>query len=137
MRASLHSALAFPKLAAMSTRVFHYEGCSTCKKARAWLTAHKVAFTLVPIVESPPSKKELTQLIERSGKDARKWINTSGGSYRALALSEGKEAVLGWSKDELITRLAKDGKMIKRPVVVTDSHVLVGFDEASYAAAFE
>lgn len=121
----------------MNTKVWHYEGCGTCKKARAWLTAHKVAFTLVPIVESPPSKKELTQLIERSGKDARKWINTSGGSYRAAVEAEGKEAVLAWSKDELIARLAKDGKMIKRPVVVTDSHVLVGFDEAAYAAAFE
>ena len=121
----------------MNVKVLHYEGCGTCKKARAWLTAHTVAFTLVPIVESPPSKRELTQLIERSGKDARKWINTSGGSYRATVEAEGKEAVLAWSKEELIARLAKDGKMIKRPVVVTDSHVLVGFDEAVYAAAFE
>ena len=121
----------------MSIQVLHYEGCGTCKKARAWLTAHKLAFTLVPIVESPPSKKELKELIARSGKDARKWINTSGGSYRAAVEAEGKEAVLAWSNEELITRLSKDGKMIKRPVVVTDSHVLVGFDEAAYAAAFE
>lgn len=121
----------------MSIQVLHYEGCGTCKKARAWLTAHKVAFTLVPIVESPPSRDELKTLIARSGKDARKWINTSGASYRAAVEAEGKEAVLAWSNEELITRLSKDGKMIKRPVVVTDSHVLVGFDEAAYAAAFE
>ena len=106
-------------------KVFHYEGCGTCKKARAWLTAHKVEFSLVPIVEAPPSKKELAQLIARSGKPAKKWINTSGGSY------------LAWSEDELITRLASDGKMIKRPVVVTSTQVFVGFDEAAYAAAFE
>ena len=118
-------------------KVFHYEGCGTCKKARAWLTAHKVEFSLVPIVEAPPSKKELAQLIARSGKPAKKWINTSGGSYRDAVQREGKEAVLAWSEDELITRLASDGKMIKRPVVVTSTQVFVGFDEAAYAAAFE
>ncbi len=131
----MHPQRATSKLAPV-IKLFHYEGCGTCKKARAWLTANKVAFSLVPIVESPPSKKELKALIEKSGKDAKKWINTSGGSYRAAIESEGKEAVLAWSEDELLTRLAADGKMIKRPIAVTETQVLVGFDEAAYAAAF-
>ena len=130
----LHLSDATSKLAPV-IKVFHYEGCGTCKKARAWLTAQKLEFTLIPIVESPPSKKELKALIEKSGKDAKKWINTSGGSYRAAVEQEGKEAVAAWSEGELITRLSADGKMIKRPVVVTETHVLVGFDEAAYAAA--
>lgn len=119
-----------------SVRVYQYANCGTCKKALKWLDAHRVGYESLPIVESPPSLAELTALVKRSGLPARKWINTSGGSYRALVESRGKEAVEKLTDAELLALLAKDGKMIKRPVVVTAGAVLVGFAEPAYEATF-
>lgn len=120
----------------MTARVYAYAACSTCKKAEKWLTARGVAHTTIPIVERPPSLTELESLVNKSGLPARKWINASGGSYRALLAERGKDAVEALSDRELLTLLAADGKMIKRPVVVADEHVLVGFHEPAYEAAF-
>jgi arsenate reductase len=117
-------------------RVYQYPACGTCKKALKWLGAHGVAYESVPIVESPPSLAELTELVKKSGLPARKWINTSGGSYRALIESRGKEAVEKLGERELLTLLAADGKMIKRPVVIAGDRVLVGFVEEAYEARF-
>jgi arsenate reductase len=116
--------------------VYAYAGCSTCKNALRWLSAQGVAHETIPIVESPPSLAELKKLVRASGLPARKWINTSGGSYRALVLDRGKEAVEALSETELLTLLAADGKMIKRPVVIAGDTVLVGFAEPAYAKAF-
>ncbi len=118
----------------MKPRVYQYAACGTCKKALKWLDAHGVAYESVPIVESPPSLAELRALVTKSGLSARKWINTSGGSYRALVAERGKEAVEALSDEELLALLAADGKMIKRPVLVAGHDVLVGFAEAAYEA---
>ena len=115
-------------------RVYQYAACGTCKKALQWLGAHGVAYQSVPIVESPPSLAELTELVKRSGLSARKWINTSGGSYRALVENRGKEAVEQLTEGELLALLAADGKMIKRPVLVAGDQVLVGFSAEAYEA---
>jgi arsenate reductase (glutaredoxin) len=112
--------------------VLHYPQCSTCKKALKWLDAHRVAYELRHIVDEPPKKKELTTWVRASGKPVRKWLNTSGQSYRAL----GKAAVDAMSDAEVVDALANDGKLVKRPVVVVGDRVLVGFDEAQYAEAF-
>ncbi|MBK8936919.1 MAG: Spx/MgsR family RNA polymerase-binding regulatory protein [Polyangiaceae bacterium] len=117
-------------------RVYHYAACGTCKKALKWLAARGVACELTPIVEQPPSRAELARLIAASGLPPRKWLNTSGGSYRALVEARGKAAVEALTDAELIGLLAADGKMIKRPVVVAGERVLVGFSEAAYEAAF-
>ena len=116
------------------TRVWHYAGCSTCKKALKWLEAHGVEHESIPIVESPPSLAELKKLVDKSGLPARKWINASGQSYRALIESRGKEAVEKLTDAELLGLLAKDGKMIKRPVLAVGDVVLVGFSEPAYEA---
>jgi arsenate reductase len=110
--------------------ILSYAGCGTCKKALAWLAKHKVAVKLRPIVDEPPTAVELAGWIPKSGRDVRKWLNTSGQSYRAL----GKAAVDVMSEAELVTRLSEDGKLVKRPVLVTKKRVLVGFDESSYEA---
>jgi arsenate reductase len=110
--------------------VLSYAGCGTCKKALAWLAGHGVAVTLRPIVDEPPTPAELAAWIPRSGKTVRRWLNTSGQSYRAL----GKAKVDAMSDDELTALLTRDGKLVKRPVLVTTERVLVGFDEESYAA---
>jgi arsenate reductase len=112
--------------------VLSYAGCGTCKKALKWLSEHDVAVDVRPIVEAPPTAEELNAWVPKSGRPVRKWLNTSGQSYRALD----KDRV-GAAKDEEIMRwLTQDGKLVKRPVVVTDERVLVGFDEEAYAEAF-
>lgn len=118
----------------MARTLYAYAGCSTCKKAIAWLRDAKVAVDVVPIVERPPSAAALTKLIARSGLPAKKWFNTSGESYRTLVRERGKDAVAALDDAAITQLLAADGKMIKRPVLVTDDAVLVGFDEARYSA---
>lgn len=117
-------------------KIWAYAGCSTCKKALKWLEAHGVAHEAIPIVESPPSLAELKTLVKQSGLPVRKWINASGQSYRALIESRGKEAVEALTDAELLGLLAKDGKMIKRPVLAVGETVLVGFSEAAYEGQF-
>jgi arsenate reductase len=113
--------------------VLSYAGCSTCKKALAWLSSRGIDVELRPIVDRPPTEAELAAWIPRSGKPVRKWLNTSGQSYRAL-----DKAKVAAAKDaEIVRWLAKDGKLVKRPVVVAGTSVLVGFDAEAYDAAFE
>jgi arsenate reductase len=112
--------------------VLSYAACGTCKKALKWLEAHGIPITVRAIVDAPPTASELASWIPPSGKPVRKWLNTSGQSYRAL----GKVAIDAMSDAELVVALTKDGKLVKRPVVVRGDTVLVGFDEDAYRAAF-
>lgn len=113
--------------------VLSYAGCSTCKKALAWLRARGIEPVVRPIDLQPPTVSELRTWVKKSGKPVRKWLNTSGQSYRAL----GKAAIDAASDDRVQTMLSEDGKLVKRPVLVHGDTVLVGFDEAAYAAAFD
>lgn len=112
--------------------VLSYAGCSTCKKALRWLSDHGVEVEVRPIVDAPPSAEELNDWIPRSQRAVRKWLNTSGQSYRAL----GKAKVDAAKDEELVRWLTQDGKLVKRPVLVTSKNVVVGFDEAAYAKMF-
>jgi len=112
--------------------VLSYAGCSTCKKALRWLDERGVKYEVRAIVEAPPKPDELARWVPASGKPVRKWLNTSGQSYRAL----GKSKIDAASDADLGAWLAADGKLVKRPVVVTGRGVLVGFDEAAYTVLF-
>lgn len=112
--------------------VLSYSGCSTCKKALAWLAKHGVAADVRPIVDAPPTADELATWIPASGRPIRKWLNTSGQSYRVL----GKAKVDAAKDEEILRWLTQDGKLVKRPVVVAGKKVLVGFDEEQYAKTF-
>lgn len=112
--------------------VFSYAGCGTCKKALAWLDARGIAVEVRPIVDQPPTPEELERWIPASGKPVQKWLNTSGQSYRAL----GKAKVDAATDAQLRAWLAKDGKLVKRPVLVHGKTVLVGFKEEEWAALF-
>jgi len=114
-----------------SALVLAYSGCSTCKTALAWLVAQKIPHHVRPIVEQPPTGAELATWIPASGKPVRKWLNTSGLSYRAL----GKAKVDAASDAELAKWLAADGKLVKRPVLVRGATVLVGFSADAWSAA--
>jgi arsenate reductase len=113
--------------------VLAYNGCGTCKKALKWLDAHRVDYEVRPIVDEPPTKTELAQWIPASGVGVKKWLNTSGQSYRAL----GKDKISASNDAQIVAMLAADGKLVKRPVVVVGPLVLVGFDEDVYASTFE
>jgi arsenate reductase len=120
-----------PKPRAAKALVLSYAGCSTCKKALKWLAEHRIEVDVRAIVDEPPTAAELKAWVPKSGKPVRKWLNTSGQSYRAL-----EKDVVAAAKDEEIMRwLTKDGKLVKRPVLVSGEHVLVGFDADAYAEA--
>jgi len=113
-------------------RVFHYPRCSTCKKALKWLGEHGVAVELIDIVQEPPTKAELRQALKDSGVSLRKLFNTSGASYREGGFGERLPSM---SEAEAIDALEKDGKLIKRPLVVGKGLALIGFDETAYRDA--
>lgn len=109
--------------------ILSYAGCSTCKKALKWLSDRGVTATVRPIVDEPPTLKELDTWIPASGLPIRKWLNTSGQSYRAI----GKEKMDAASDDDLKKWLSEDGKLVKRPVLVVGKKVIVGFREEAFA----
>lgn len=104
-------------------QILHYAGCSTCRKARAWLVSRGIPVTERDIVGQPPTKAELARWIPASGLPVRKWLNTSGLSYRAL----GRERIAAMSDAQLVDALSRDGKLVKRPVLIADGRVLIGF----------
>jgi arsenate reductase len=111
--------------------VYQYGKCSTCRNALRWLTSHEVPYRSIDIVAAPPSAATLAQILERSGLPVSKLFNTSGQSYR-----EGnfKERLKGMSEKDALLALAQDGKLIKRPLLVSDALVLVGFDADVYTS---
>jgi arsenate reductase len=118
--------------------VLAYENCQTCKKALAWLDERGVAYRVRPIVEEPPTLDEIAAWIPSSEVPIRKWLNTSGMSFRAI----GKAKIDAASEAELTKWLAKDGKLVKRPVLVlgsakAPSRVLVGFKPEAWSEAVE
>ncbi len=115
-----------------TTRVYHYPGCSTCKKALKWLEQNGVAHERVHIVEAPPSAQELERLWRRSGKELRALFNTSGQSYREGGF---KDKLPSLSDAEALAALAADGKLIKRPLVDAGAAVLLGFREDEWRDA--
>ncbi len=112
--------------------VLSYAACGTCKKALKWFAERGIGIELRPIVDAPPSAGELAEWIPKSDRSVRKWLNTSGQSYRAI----GKAKVDAAKDEEIVRWLTMDGKLVKRPVVVTNERVLVGFDEDAYAKTF-
>lgn len=114
--------------------VYQYSKCSTCRNALRWLTAHGVKYDSIDIVTSPPSLSVLESVLSKSGLPVAKLFNTSGQSYR-----EGnyKERLKSASEAQALAALAKDGKLIKRPLIVSKQLVLVGFDPEVYASKLE
>lgn len=106
-----------------------YPKCTTCKKAKKWLESHEIAFTDRPIKEEAPTYDELKEWHQKSGLPLKKFFNTSGQLYRSLEL---KDKLPSMSEEEQFRLLASDGMLVKRPIVVTDRAVLVGFKEADW-----
>lgn len=109
--------------------VLVYRKCSTCIKALKWLEENKVAFEERPIVEQNPTYEELKKWYEMSGLPLRKFFNTSGLLYKEMQL---KDKLPEMSEEEQLQLLATNGKLVKRPLVVGDGFVLVGFKEEDW-----
>ena len=109
-----------------------YPPCSTCKKAKAWLDAHGIPHTDRHIVEDAPTAAELKAWHAASGLPLRRFFNTSGVKSRELGIKARLDA--GMTDGECYELLATDGMLVKRPVVVGDGFVLVGFKEAEWEA---
>ena len=106
-----------------------YPACSTCQKAKKWLTENNIEYTNRLIVEDNPTIQEITAWIPLSGLPVRKFFNTSGLVYKELNL---KDKLPTMSEEEQIALLATNGKLVKRPLVVTNNFVLVGFKPAEW-----
>jgi len=113
-------------------KIYHYPGCSTCKKAIAFLKRQNVTFEAIHIVESPPSKAEISEVAAKLGGDLKRMFNTSGEVYRELKL---KDRLASMGVSEQIDLLAKNGKLIKRPLLVSETTAMVGFRESEWEAA--
>lgn len=101
-----------------------YPPCTTCKKAKNWLDAKGVLYEARHIKENNPSYEELKLWYTRSGLPLKKFFNTSGQQYRALEL---KDRLASMTEEEQLRLLASDGMLVKRPLLITETAVLVGF----------
>lgn len=106
-----------------------YPKCSTCQKAKKWLEAKKISFEERHIVEKNPTKEELRSWINQSGYPVKKFFNTSGMKYRELELSK---KLPDMSLEEQLEILASDGMLVKRPLLITDEKICVGFKEKEW-----
>lgn len=101
-----------------------YPKCSTCQKAKRFLDEHHIHYIQRHIVENPPTVEELREWLNTSDISVNKLWNTSGVKYRTLKL---KERISSMSLDEALQLLADDGMLIKRPLLITNHNMLVGF----------
>ena len=108
----------------------HYPKCSTCQKAKKWLDENDVKYTERHIVEENPSYDELKEWYIKSGLPLKKFFNTSGMIYREMQL---KDKLAEMSEEEQLKLLATNGMLVKRPLVVDNGAVLVGFKEAEWS----
>ena len=109
-----------------------YPERTTCQKARKWLEAQNIAFALRHIRDDPPTAAELRDWHGRSCLPLKKFFNTSGLKCKELGL---KDKLPGMSEEEQLALLSSDGMLVKRPILVGDDFVLVGFRETEWAAA--
>lgn len=116
----------------MALTVYQYPKCSTCRKALKWLDAKGIEYKSIDIVSAPPSRATLSRALKQSGQGLRALFNTSGESYRAGGY---KDKLPNMSEADALRDLAADGKLIKRPLLIGEEQVLVGFDEKAWASA--
>ena len=112
-------------------KVLVYRKCSTCLKALKWLEVNQVVFDERPIKEENPSYEELKAWYEMSGLPLKKFFNTSGMLYKEMKL---KDQLPQMSEDEQLKLLATNGMLVKRPLLVTEDKMSVGFKEDEWSS---
>lgn len=109
--------------------LLHYPKCTTCQKAKKWLDEHLISYELRDIKEQNPTREELKCWYEKSNMELKKFFNTRGLLYKSGNL---KEKLPRMTQEEQLDLLASDGMLVKRPLLVTEERILVGFREALY-----
>ena len=109
-----------------------YPKCTTCQKAQKWLDENHIEYAFRDIKLDKPTLEELTNWHKKSGLLLKKFFNTSGLLYKSLDL---KNKLPTMTEDEMLMLLANDGMLVKRPLLVGDDFVLVGFKEAEWSAS--
>lgn len=117
----------------MSVKYYQYPRCGTCRKATKWLQEKGISVESIDITEHPPGKDELNEMLGYVDGNIRKLFNTSGIQYRELKI---KDRLPTMSNAEAIDLLAGNGKLIKRPFVLTANGGTVGFKEADWEKLF-
>lgn len=108
-----------------------YPKCTTCQKARKWLDENGIEYEFRDIKTENPTLEELTAWYKRSGLPLRRFFNTSGLLYKSMEL---KAKLPNMTEDEMLSLLATDGMLVKRPLAIGDDFVLVGFKEVDWEA---
>ena len=106
-----------------------YPKCTTCQRAKKWLDDNGIEYEMRDIKLDNPTQDELISWYAKSALPLRKFFNTSGLLYKSLSL---KDRLPSMSDDEMLKLLSTDGMLVKRPLLVTDSYVLVGFNEEKW-----
>ena len=113
----------------MSVLYLEYPKCSTCKKAKKWLEQNNITFEDRNIAEQNPTKEELKVWHQKSGMPLKKFFNTSGLVYKELAL---KDKLKDMTEEEQYAILSTNGMLVKRPLIITENSILIGFKEAEW-----
>ncbi len=111
-------------------KFYGYNKCNTCRKAKVWLEKRGKKLEDIDITTSPPSLSDLSVYLKKSGRDLKDFLNKSGLQYRALNM---KDKVKTLSESQILGMLAKEGRLIKRPIVTDGKTVTLGFDEKEFA----
>ena len=107
---------------------FSYSKCSTCRKAIKWLKSKNLEFHLIDIVKKPPLINYLNLALEQYFDDKKRIFNTRGKAFKNLNLD-----IYGLSREEIIQLLLSDGKLIKRPFLIFEEKIILGFNETEYS----
>ncbi len=114
----------------MMARVYQYNKCSTCAKALKFLDSNKISYESIPILEHPPTlteRRKMLDFLKKRSFTFKNLFNTSGLQYRELKISEQLKA--GLAEKDALQLLSKNGKLIKRPFLLTEKNGCVGFDQ--------
>ena len=106
-----------------------YSKCSTCQKAKRWLDENQISYRLRDIKTDNPTVDELTAWYKISDLPLKKLFNTSGLLYKSMGL---KDKLSGMTEEEMLCLLSTDGMLVKRPILVGEDFILVGFKEAEW-----
>ena len=111
-----------------------YDRCSTCQKAEKWLQEQRISYIKRPIKEENPSTDELALWSDRSGLPLKRFFNTSGLLYKQYGL---KDKIPTMEREEMLSLLSTDGMLVKRPLLITDEAVLLGFRPDEWSKALK
>lgn len=111
-------------------RFYWYSKCDTCRRAKKWLESKGRKFEEIDITLAPPSLADLKDYLKKSGRELKDFLNRSGVQYRELNM---KDKVKSLPPEKILEMLAKEGRLIKRPILTDGKRITVGFDEKEFA----